>query len=783
MAAIGVKSFNGLKPIVSTKLLQNNEAQTANNVRLVSGALVPMKASTDLKDALRTNPKTIFPYQGTSGENSTWLEFAEDTDVFRSPIANDVNERLYWTNGTDVPRYAPYSLILQSGTGAYPRASYQLGIPAPTSPPSITSFGNPTAYTRVARDYVLTFYNPTTLKESFPTKVLSIQGVDGQKVSFSNLTTDNLGDAGITKKRIYRKVSGTFRRITELDLNVSAYNDTATDASIASASAIWNSLSLSGPTRAPSVSNIGSVSSETSGAMQRVYMVSFADASGNETSHGPASATVWAVDGTTDVTVTHSETMPAGVTKKRLYRQTPTITGAVVSISESAWKLVAETTASTTSFSDKIADSALGASLSMSLQSLPSTPTGTPGAIATVPSDTVPETRTYVYTYVSAYGEEGPPSAASSSANIDPEGDVTISIPASVPTGSYNITKKRIYRSSTVGNAAQFQYVDEVPVASDSYTDSKTQSDLGEVLPSEDWVAPPAGLKGMRVMANGAAVGFVGKTLYLSEPNLPHAWPHEYPIDFNIVGIATFGQSVAVLTDSYPYLFQGIDPAAMSSSKLPLQQACVSKRSIVETGSGVIYASADGLVEIGTTNDVVTKNLYSRDQWQSFSPSSMECYVYNGRIHITYDTGSLKGMLVVDISGQGAALTTSDINASSKITAGYYDARSDILYLAQGGKIKRFDAGAPLTSKWRSKVFRLDYPTNFGFCQVVAEAYPVTIRVYCESALKLQKVVQNNNAFRLPSGFRSYDWEFELETGNEVYSVSIAQNSTEMKAL
>ena len=83
-----------------------------------------------------------------------------------------------------------------------------------------------------------------------------------------------------------------------------------------------------------------------------------------------------------------------------------------------------------------------------------------------------------------------------------------------------------------------------------------------------------------------------------SEPNLPHAWPHEYPIDFDIVGIATYGQYVAVLTTSFPYLFQGIDPAAMSSSKVNLPQACVSKRSIIETGNGVIYASPDGLVEI-----------------------------------------------------------------------------------------------------------------------------------------------------------------------------------------
>lgn len=338
MSAIIVNNFNGLKPIVNAKLLGPTDAQVANNVRLVSGALVPLKSSTTVVTGQLAAPKTIFPYYGDTAESSDWLEFSADTDVMRSPIADDAYSRLYWTKAGDVPRYAPNTLILQAGVGPYPRASYLLGIPKPT----------------------------TALTPSAPA----------------------------------------------------------------------------------------------------------------------------------------------------------------------------------------------------------------PGASVT------PEYRTYVYTYVSEYGEEGPPSPPSAEITVDPAGSVTLSVPAGAPTGSYNITLKRIYRSSAAAGGANYQFVAEIPLATSSYVDSKNQGDLGEVLPSTDWVAPPTTLRGLRMMANGAAVGFTNKALHLSEPNLPHAWPHEYPIDAKIVGIGTFGQSVAVLTDTYPYVFSGVDPAAMSSTKLALPQACVSKRSI-----------------------------------------------------------------------------------------------------------------------------------------------------------------------------------------------------------
>lgn len=538
MALIGIKGFGGMKPIVNPILLDSGEAQLARDVKLVSGAIAPLKGTTTLKAITSASPQTIYRYGTSATETNYWLEFPGDVDVVRSPIVADQYDRLYWTDGV-AARYSPNSLILSGAS--FPGASYLLGVPKPTTAPSITSSTAPTV-------------------------------------------------AGNT------------------------------------------------------------------------------------------------------------------------------------------------------------------------------------------------ESRTYVFTFVSAYGEEGPPSDASAVVSIDNTQPVTVSISGN-PGGNRNLTLKRIYRSSATGSQASFQFVAEVPIATNSYTDSKTQAQLGEVLATEDWVPPPDGLKGLRIMANGVAAGFVGNTIYLSEPYLPHAWPHEYPVDAEIVGLATFGQTIVALTKTFPYVLQGVDPSAMSTAKMELRQACVSKRSIVETGDGVMYASPDGLVSIGGGGiQVVTQNLMSREQWQAYKPDSIHAYLYNGRWHGFYNTGSVRGLLIFDFTGQGAMMTVSDLGSggAQPITAGFQDASTDKLYLVQGSSIVRFDDGTPLPYLWRSKVFRSPQHINYSVAQVRASAYPVQLKVYADGALKLTKSVASEAHFRLPSGFKGLDWYVEIEGTADVTEFLMATSTVEL---
>jgi hypothetical protein len=246
-----------------------------------------------------------------------------------------------------------------------------------------------------------------------------------------------------------------------------------------------------------------------------------------------------------------------------------------------------------------------------------------------------------------------------------------------------------------------------------------------------------------------------------------------------------FGQSAVLLTNGYPYLMYGADPQSMSTQKMAFPWACLSKRSIVDTGDGTIYASADGLVMIGSDGmSILTKQIFTIEQWRALNPSSITAALYNGKYVFTYTkTDNSRGLYVIDLAGQGALLIASDLNTSTAITAMYVDSRTDTLYIVQGGNIVRWDRGTALTYTWRSKTFRAPYAMNFGVAQVIANAYPVTFNVYGDGTLKASKTISSQDPVRLPSGYRARDWQVEVVSSNTVTEVNLSTSVEEIRAV
>lgn len=425
--------------------------------------------------------------------------------------------------------------------------------------------------------------------------------------------------------------------------------------------------------------------------------------------------------------------------------------------------------------------------------------TGPSLAVSGTGDGTPAETRYYVFTYVTAWGEEGPPSEPVS---IDVINGQTVNITglATGPSGNYQVTSKRIYRTSTGSQAADFQFVTELALASTTYDDTKTGAELAEVMVSATWYPPrstvhnepgvysaavtspsPYTMVGLTQMANGILAGFAHNIVCFSEVGQPHAWPRQYEqtTDKPIVGIGAFGQSLAVLTQSYPYVATGVDPSAMSMQRLELMQACVSKRSIVEMGDGVIYASPDGLVSISARGaELITKNLFTRDEWQAYAPESIHAYQHDGRYFAFYDTGTAQGCLVFSFNGQEPSFVTLSLSA----TAGFVDPVTDALYLVVGTNIVKFDTGSALTYTWRSKRFTLPSLQNLGAAQVLAKAYPVTLGVYgYDSTYTYSVAVASSAPIRLPATVRYRDVELQVSGTAEVEQILIASSIEELR--
>lgn len=338
-----------------------------------------------------------------------------------------------------------------------------------------------------------------------------------------------------------------------------------------------------------------------------------------------------------------------------------------------------------------------------------------------------PESRAYVYTYVSTFGsvtEESAPSPASSIITVYTGAAVTINSFASAPTTNYNITSRRIYRTVSGTTSDNYLFVAEIPISTSSYTDNLTAAQLGTALGTIGWVPPPSDLAGIVALPSGALAGFSGNTVYFSEPFYPHAWPYKYAVNIphKIVGIGVFGSSVVVATDRYPHLINGGIPGSMSVERVPILEPCISKRSLVSDQSGVLYASPNGLVSIGYSNrGVVTNALFRRDEWQAINPSYITATTYDGKYIATY-TSAFSGV-------NSFVLSTDDIPALSKVqwqaNAVHVDSRTGNLYICASadGVIYQLDADElnPLTYTWKSKRFALPQPTTFSAMRVDAD--------------------------------------------------------------
>ena len=598
MAYFKLITFGGRAPRVSPRLLADNLAQTATDVNLESGRLVPVKdnstvdPSNGVSTLANTNKQTIFKYTDSP---ERWLQFDEDVDVVRGPIAGDTNDTIYWS-GQSFPRMGRSDIIL--GSAPYPDAFYRLGIPAPTAAPTVAI----AAATQIN----------ATITTTNGSGVITVTTASAHNAAVDE--TVKLANFGATNGLTADEINGDFKIV--------------------------------------SVPSATTLTVETSGSA---------------TSSGTSS----------------------------------TITNGASFGGESDADLDFETS--------------------------------------------------YVYTFVSAYGEEGPPSAASTVITTDDNQTITVSgLETSAPSGvtNTNLSKKRIYRSNTGSSATNFQFVAEVVLSQTSYTDTSKNSDLAEVIPSSTWIAPPdddttlypdGPMKGLCALPGGVFAGFTGKRICFSEPFLPHAWPANYRIalEEEIVGIKVVSNGVLVTTKSVPYLVTGSGPDTMTAIRIESSQANLNKRSMVDMGPYVIYASPDGLIAAeGTTVRNLTEGIITPTQWQAnYYPATITAFLWEQRYVGFYSTGSGYGGFIFDPRvGDGTSFV--DLDASALIRGGHTDPDDSQLYLIISNTIKKFQgSNTNLTFNWKSKEYVMPKPTSMGFVKVEAESYPVRVKVYGDGSV------------------------------------------------
>lgn len=226
----------GYVPRVAPHLLNDNEAQKALNAKLYSGVLKSWKKPAPINPYVTVAADTETIYKGLdSTGDDLWLAWNTDVNVVSSPLENAAPMMVYYT-GDGVPKKTNSDL---AGTtqGVNPASWYHMGVPAPTTKPTVARTGS--GASPETRIYVYTYVNVfgSVEEESAPSPVSDeVLCGTGDTVTVDGFATAPTSNLNITKRRIYRSVAGsgatTFQFVTELSIGTSSFVDNVASAGL-----------------------------------------------------------------------------------------------------------------------------------------------------------------------------------------------------------------------------------------------------------------------------------------------------------------------------------------------------------------------------------------------------------------------------------------------------------------------------------------------------------------------------------------------------------------------
>ena len=470
------------------------------------------------------------------------------------------------------------------------------------------------------------------------------------------------------------------------------------------------------------------------------------------------------------------------IVKKHLYRS-----------NGGPFKYVATLLPADKTYTDNTLDVDLGGTYPLFADRSPAVPVPVAGDMAGLADEAYDpqdiSSRSYVVVFVSNWSsilEEGVPSTPTITVDVAPGDYVDLSgIPN--PSGPYNITSKKIYRTAFDGSGSVYMLVAEIAANATTFRDTVLDKDLGEVLPSASFYQPPSDMHSLICLPNGIMMGASNNLVCISKAYLPHAWDplSQVALNYPIVGMGWFDNTAVALTVDNPHLITGASPEYMSEQEVPINHGCVSKRSIVSTPFGVIYASPDGLVIIGPggQNRVVTEAYMLRDEWQALDPSSIHGAMFSGYYIGFYDNGTDRGGFVLDPQNPEIGMTFLDFYASAL----YSDPVANKLYMCidDGGTNKIYqwdkDSASPMTYSWESGSMVSPVPLTLQAGRVLSDSYlDTTVEVYYRDAsedwqLWHSQDVSSGQPFRMPGGAAWREWAFKVIGSDNVSAIEFAE--------
>jgi hypothetical protein len=373
------------------------------------------------------------------------------------------------------------------------------------------------------------------------------------------------------------------------------------------------------------------------------------------------------------------------------------------------------------------------------------------------------EARAYAYTWISAYGEESPPSPYTL-VNGWANAVWTIGLwepPADDLGINRNLAYLRLYRTvSGVGGTTTYYFVADISlgstdpdainaVAADpsclppaiAYVDVIPDDTvaLNLQMPSVGWYPPPGGLLGFINMPNGMICGFRDNELWFCQPYFPHAWSagNTLTTDFPIIGIGLTSGAVVACTAANSYIATGVNPGAMSLIKTSRPDPCTSRGSILSDDTGVMYVSPNGLIQVANTG--VSTNLtaawITRERWAELVPLKNTRAVFQASTYFCFGATAGADASVAQQGFNIELLSTDDMSFSIWAVPGGHRVGFNQMNAPGGANIDNV-----ITDPWTSYTMLIQggnlYWYDFTNPNPVMQTYDWTSKIYQQTSKK-----------------------------------------------
>lgn len=398
------------------------------------------------------------------------------------------------------------------------------------------------------------------------------------------------------------------------------------------------------------------------------------------------------------------------------------------------------------------------------------------------------ETWIYTYTYVDSFGFESAAAIPASAGEVGVGATVALDFPSLATGPGINIDKVYVYRSNVGSNEADFQFLvslDAVTAAGSGYTDAILSSALQETLEAYTNIPPPSendadgALRSLIPLSGNILVGHTKRSVHLSKPNQPHAWPeaNKYPVPEEIVGIIDVQSGVLVLTGSAVYVLFGSAPEAMQLERIPSEQNCLSAKSIVRVDNTVMWAATDGLAVYDNGRvQIMTQDILTRAQWLAdYNPSSIHAFAHEGA-YIAFGTQPF----VFNLQNQQRQLTHVTLAGTLKDMHRLEDNDQTYLLLDNGfgtQTIESWDTGTPKPYTWASKLKQFHRATALSYLRLYSsEDDNVGLLIEADDHVLFDGLVATNSLVRLPITTKARAWRVSF-TGTvrvEVFTLADA---------